>query len=219
MSPLARPALAAALVAVLAAWVAPAGAQQIYRIVGPDGRVTFSDRPPPDAAGRATMAPVVTLQGGDAANAALPFELRTATSKYPVTLYSRPGCNPCDAGRRYLVARGIPYAERTITSNEDIEALQRLTGTPTLPMVTIGVQQLKGFSEVEWAQFLDAAGYPRTSMLPATYRQPPAAPLVAAASAAPPPAAPGATATDTPPAAQSPSPSGQAPANPAGIQF
>ena len=37
----------AALVA-LALWGSVAAAQ-VYRIVGPDGRVTFSDRPPPDA--------------------------------------------------------------------------------------------------------------------------------------------------------------------------
>ena len=216
---LARPALAAALLGLLAASSLSANAQQIFRIVGPDGRVTFSDRPPVDAAGRATAAPVVAMPSttGDA-TASLPFELRTVVNRYPVTLYSRPGCIPCEGGRRFLTNRGVPFSERTVTSQEDIEALQRLAGTPTLPFITIGGQQLKGFSEVEWSQFLDAAGYPRTSQLPSTYRQPAPTPLVAAAPAqAAPPA--GAQEADQPTTRSAPPPSSPPPSNPAGIQF
>ena len=79
-----------------------------------------------------------------------------------------------------LSARGVPFTEKTVTSNEDVEALKRLAGASSVPFLTIGGQQLKGFSEVEWSQFLDAADYPKTSQLPASYRQPPATPLVAA---------------------------------------
>ena len=214
---IARPALAAALLGLLAAVSLGANAQQIYRIVGPDGRVTFSDRPPPDAAGRASAAPVVTMSPGGETTAALPFELRTVVNRYPVTLYSRPGCLPCDGGRRFLTNRGVPFNERTVTSQEDIEALQRLSGTPTLPFITIGGQQLKGFSEVEWSQFLDAAGYPKTSQLPSTYRQPSATPLVAAAPAAVPQS--GGSQGDQPPTSSAPVAPEPAPSNPAGIRF
>ena len=222
----ARPAAAAAILAVLAACSLAANAQQVFRIVGPDGRVTFSDRPPPE--GKATPAPSLPLPAGAAAgqnvaanNPALPFELRSAAGKYPVTLYSRTGCGPCDAGRSYLTSRGIPFSEKTIQSQEDVEALQRLAGTPaTLPFMTIGGQQLKGYSQVEWGQFLDAAGYPRTSQLPAGYRQPQATPLVAGAPLVPPPGVPaGGNLPGDAPAATAPTPSGPNPANPAGIQF
>src|SRR5690606_29987618 len=131
--------------------------------------------------------------------------------------YTRPGCGPCDAGRTYLSSRGIPYSERTVTSMEDIEALQRLAGTPTLPFLTIGGQQLKGYSQVEWAQFLDAAGYPKTSQLPASYRPPAPAPRVAAATARP-PEPPPPPAEEPRVAVPSPAPA-PAPSNPAGIQF
>ena len=40
-----------------------------------------------------------------------------------------------------------------------------------------GGQQLKGYSDLEWKQYLDAAGYPKSSQLPSGYRNPPAAPL------------------------------------------
>lgn len=191
------------------------GAQQVYRIVGPDGRVTFSDRPPPENAARAAPARTATPPaGGATATAALPFELRNVASRYPVTLYSGNDCGPCTSGRNFLASRGIPFTERTVTTNDDIEALKRLSGGARLPFMTIGGQQINGFSEPEWSQFLDAAGYPKTSRLPASYRNPPPAPLVAvqqpgvqqAAEAAP---------VNQPPQAQLPS---TEPA-PAGIRF
>lgn len=210
----ARPVAAAALLGVLAAWSLVAGAQQVYRITGPDGRVTFSDRPPPSGAA-ASIAPVVNLSGSESL-AALPFELRAVAERYPVTLYARPGCAPCDSGRNYLNRRGIPFSEKTVHSLEDVEALQRLAGSPTLPFMTIGGQQLKGYSEAEWGQFLDAAGYPKTSQLPNGYRNPPAAPLVAATQ----PTTPTAQSAPAQRAPQGlPTPTTPTPSNPAGIQF
>ena len=72
-----------------------AQAQPVYRIVGPDGRVTFSDRPPAD--GSKTQ----PGRGGDApaAGPGLPFELRSAAGRYPVTLYTGANCAPCSSGR------------------------------------------------------------------------------------------------------------------------
>jgi glutaredoxin len=203
------------LLVALAAASMGAAAQQVFRIVGPDGRVTFSDRPPPEA--KATPAPTVPMPAGTAAGSALPFEVRSAASRYPVTLYTGNECAPCNNGRSFLSRRGIPFTERTITTPDDATALQRLSGDARLPFLTIGGQQLRGFSEAEWAQFLDAAGYPRTSQLPPSYRRPPAAPLVAVQQPQP-AAAAEQRAPAEPPQVQAPAPS-EAPVNPAGIRF
>jgi hypothetical protein len=101
-----------------------------------------------------------------------------------------------------------------VTTNEDIDALKRLTGAPSLPFLTIGGQHLKGFSEIEWVQFLDAAGYPKTSQLPSSYSPPPASPLVAAQE----PRTPARTAAEAPRAA-APAPAAAPAENPAGIRF
>lgn len=184
--------------------------QQVYRIVGPDGKVTFSDQPPP-VASKAKVTSTSADGAGAAAVAALPFELRKVAGQYPVTLYTGDSCGPCASARSMLSARGIPFSEKTVITNEDAQALKRLSGENMLPFMTIGSQQLKGFSDAEWTQFLDAAGYPKSSVLPASYRQAAATPLVtvnapAAAAAAPAPVA------GTTPAAPAPS-------NPSGIRF
>ena len=163
---------------LLALAASHAQAQTVYRIVGPDGKVSFSDQPPPPS----SNAKVTSAgKGGSAGsgNVSLPFELKEVVQRYPVTLYTSEDCGPCGAARSLLVTRGVPFDERTIKSNEDIEALQRLSGQNSLPLVSIGSQQLKGFSDAEWSQYLDAAGYPKSAQLPASYRNPPAQPLVA----------------------------------------
>lgn len=214
----------AAASTVLALASLAAQAQPMYRIVGPDGKVTFSDRPPMDAGAKA--APVgAGSRANEDAGPALPFELRQVVGRYPVTLYSGPNCAPCLSARNLLVNRGIPFTERTVSTNEDADALQRLSGETSLPFGTIGGQQLKGFSDVEWTQYLDAAGYPKTSQLPASYRLPPAAPLVAVKradeTAARPAAAPTAAAAPaaSPAPAAAPAPGARTPNNPAGIRF
>jgi len=199
---------------------ANAQAQPIYRIVGTDGRITFSDKPPATS-GSAT----VLGEGGRAANAGaatLPFELRQVVSRYPVTLYTAENCAPCGAGRALLGSRGVPFTERTVNTAEDSAALQRLSGDNSLPLLTIGGQQLKGYSDSEWIQFLDAAGYPKTSQLPASYRNPAPAPLVVAQK----PEMPSAQAkgNQASPANGAPAiapiqPPAATPSNPAGITF
>ncbi|MES3000167.1 MAG: glutaredoxin family protein [Pseudomonadota bacterium] len=190
-----------------------ANAQQIYRIVGPDGRVTFSDKPPADGSG--SKGKSLSLSAATEV-ASFPFELRQAATRYPVTLYTSGECAPCNAGRAMLVNRGIPFSERTVGGADDIEALKRISGgTTTLPIVTIGGQQLKGYSDSEWGQYLDAAGYPHTSQLPTTYARGLPQPIVAASDPAlARPAAPAA-------AARAPATPGAPPVaeNPNGIRF
>ena len=191
-------------------------AQQVYRIVGPDGKVTFSDQPPPPASNAKVSAANGSSAGG-AASAGLPFELRQVATKYPVTLYTGNNCAPCGAGRTLLISRGVPFTEKTVATNEDTQALQRMSGDSSLPFMTIGSQQLKGFSDAEWTQFLDAAGYPASSALPASYRRPAPTSLVTVAT---PPATPAAgAAAGTASGGLPVRPAAQPSNNPAGIQF
>ena len=160
-----------------------AQAQTVYRLVGPDGKVTFSDKVPAPSDKATATGPGGKPVGNGGAT--LPFELRQVASKYPVTLYTSNNCAPCGSGRALLSGRGIPFAEKTVNTGEDAEALQRISGESSLPFLTIGGQQIKGFSDSEWTQFLDAAGYPKSSALPASFRNPAATPLVVVQKPAP----------------------------------
>ena len=218
-SSVAARAVGAAALCLLGALGGIAGAvhaQNLYRIVGPDGKVTFTDQPPAATAKLAVTTP--SLKGGVADTAALPYELRQATSKHPVTLYTTDKCKPCDSGRQLLSARGVPFAERTVTNNDDAQALQRLSGANSLPVLSVGSKQLSGFSDSEWVQALDIAGYPSKSALPTGYKNAPPQPMVSLQKTAPAED----TNTITPAQAESAKPATaptQNNANPAGIVF
>jgi glutaredoxin len=193
-----------------------AQAQAVYRIVGPDGKVTFSDKPPVAATGKST--PTVNLVSpGQAEQTNLPLDVRQVVAKFPVTLYVSSNCAPCDSGRNLLSNRGVPFTEKTVTTAEDGDALQKLSGNTSLPFLTIGGQHISGFMASEWASYLSAAGYPEQSKLPASYRRAPATSLVAVQK----PAASDTAKTAAPaPVLTNPEPApGPNPNNPAGIQF
>jgi glutaredoxin len=202
---------------------AAAQAQTIYRIVNPDGSITVTDKPPADV----SKSTAVTSRGlpVPTSNAAIPYELRQATERFPVTLYTGKDCVPCNSGRALLRQRGVPYTELTVSTSEDVEALQRISGDRSLPLLTIGSQKIKGFSDTEWTQFLTAASYPARSLLAANYRFAEPRPLVVvqrpeAAPAAPAAPAQGQVADDASRPAEGPSVAPPVTStNPNGIRF
>lgn len=181
-----KPTTARALPALLLLATVAGSAWAQYKVVAPDGSVTYTDRPPAETTSR------VTALGRNSTSAAaevgLPIDLRQAASRYPVVLYATADCPPCDNGRKLLQARGVPYSERRIASEEDALALERVIGGRTVPALTVGAQPLRGFAETDWAAYLDAAGYPRESKLPRNWPVPVATPMVERAVAAPAPA-------------------------------
>lgn len=204
-------ALAASLVSSLSLSLLCAGSAhaQLYKWVGTDGKITYSDVPPPATAKQVERKAIGG--GGETDTSGLPFELANAVKSSPVTLYTAPKCAPCTQARAMLVARGIPFSEKTVVSNDDIEKLRQVSGDAQLPFVLVGATKQQGYSQEVWNGVLSAAGYPETSMLPKTYRQAPAT----AAAPPPPPAAPAAGSSAPQRQAQgsdgTPAPAGNAP--------
>jgi hypothetical protein len=164
-----------------------------YKVVSPNGQVTYTDRPPADGSLKVIELGRASSGAPAPSGPALPVELQRLSSRFPVTLFTAGECAPCDSGRDLLKLRGVPYTERLVVSNDDIAALERTVGGRTLPALTVGAQALRGFSAPDWTSYLDAAGYPRESQLPRGWTPPAPEPLVArapapAAAAAPEPA-------------------------------
>jgi len=191
-----RPALLAGLLclAALPAWA-------LYKVVAPDGSVTYTDRPP-----TASNARITTLGRNAtpvAEGPALPADLRLIAQRYPVTLYTAADCPPCDAGRQLLQQRGVPFTEKRVLSEDDAVVLERAVGGRTVPGLTIGSQPLRGLSAPDWTAYLDAAGYPRESRLPRGWQASGTAPA-AERRAAPPVPAPVPEAAAPPPPVETP---------------
>ena len=144
-------------------------AGELYRSIDKDGKVHYSDSP---------------LMGTDDVeelkfakepkpDESLPYETQRAKQNYPVTLYVFPDCGqPCQQARNLLKKRGIPFTEKSLANQEEIDAFHKASNNGLIPSVTVGKNWLSGFLEDQWNAELDVAGYPKT----APYRPRPATP-------------------------------------------
>lgn len=139
---------------------------EMYKWVGEDGKITYSDVPPPKTA-KQVEKKFMGSSGPDTAG--LPYELAEAVKNNPVTLYTTAKCPACEQGRKLLNGRGIPFSEKTVSTNEDIALLQKLSGASTLPVLTIGRSKESGFESGAWDTALTTAGYPASNQLPKTF--------------------------------------------------
>lgn len=153
---------------------------QMYKWVGANGKIVYSDTPPPANAKKITSKAMDS--SASISNIRLPTELAAAVAKNPVTLYSAPNCGVCNEARNMLKQNGIPFLEKTINTPEDVEKLKQVSGETQIPLMLINKSKFSGFEAIEWRTALSSAGYPETNMLPKEYHYPsaePAAPPVA----------------------------------------
>ena len=140
------------------------GAGEIFHWVDKDGKVHYSDILPADA----TEVERKKLSSQTTQNEDLPYETQRAQQNFPVTLYVAGGCGaPCDQARSMLNKRGVPFTEKTLKTQQEIDAFYKTSGSTGAPTLAVGNSYLSGFLEAKWNSELDVAGYPKT----ASYRQ------------------------------------------------
>ena len=153
-----QPLLAAlGLVALL---FAAAASAQLYRWVDKDGKVHYTDTPPPTSAGKSAQ---LRSGGGNVADtSALPYATQQAVRNYPVTIYTHETCKElCADARKLLQSRGVPFREVAVADEKSREELKKVSGGDEVPVMTAGKIVTKGFGAESWHGALDAAGYPR----------------------------------------------------------
>jgi hypothetical protein len=141
-----------------------AGAQPLYKWVDKNGKVHYSDQPPPKEIKKVDKP---RLGGSFIETSEIPFSVQKAAQDFPVTLYTAADCKAdCDIARAFLRKRGIPFAEKSLASEEDVASFKKLFNSDGLyfPSLTVGSQKQQGFEEQTWHGLLDNAGYPRTAI-------------------------------------------------------
>jgi glutaredoxin len=162
---------------LLLALAAGAQAGQLYRWTDEHGRVHYTDQPPPKTARSAE----VKKLGDKPADANLPYALQMAIKNYPVTLYSADCGEICTKASALLSKRGVPYTDRNAREEDAAAALEKLTGKREVPVLVVGKEVIRGFQDATWHAALDAAGYPKTAVLPPRATKQPAKQQAAAA--------------------------------------
>jgi glutaredoxin len=185
---------AAALLALGLAADGSAQDKQLYKYTDADGRVVYSDKPPPASARnvqpKRLNANVITTNEQ-------PLAAQIASEKYPVTLYTFDCGEICQNAEALLNRRGVPFTTVNVAETQGAARLQALTGANAAPVLQVGDKLVsKGLNEARWQAMLDEAGYPKT---PPPRRVPPGS-----AGGNPPPDT--RTRSETPPAPPAPEP-------------
>jgi len=133
---------------------------QVYRWVDENGRVRYSDTPPPASAKGVQKKQYSTGAG----EPGLSYATQRAMREHPVVLYTAPECGQiCADGKALLDKRGVPYREVVVRSNEQIAELRKLAGSQ-VPALIVGAQALSGYEATAWTGALDRAGYPSAAV-------------------------------------------------------
>ena len=166
---------------MVAVWLAaasmPLTAAQLYQWKDAQGRMVYSDHPPPP---NITSSQQKSFKGS-VIETGESYATRSAREKNPVTLYASACGTPCDQARQLLSERGVPFSSKDPqASPEAQEALKKLTGRLNVPVLVIGSDKIDGFETGQWQDALDRAGYPKSA--------PPGSKPASAPAAAPAPA-------------------------------
>ena len=165
------------LLALLLA-AAPVLAQQMYRWTDAEGRVHYSDQPPPkDAKNVQTK----NLGANVVETEAIPYATQVARRRNPVTLYAFECGDVCTQAKNLLRGRGVPFNEIDPRQPANAEKLKALTGGTDVPVLQVGETVVNGYETGRWQTALDNAGYPVT----VSARQSAAAAKAGGAAAAP----------------------------------
>lgn len=136
-----------------------AAAASLYRWVDADGKVHYTDQPPPSDA-RTVEEKRFDIRPSEGRQ--VPYAVQVARKDFPVTLYIADCGEPCAKARELLRQRDVPYAEKDVMLTAEQEALKKLTGGRVeVPLLIVGKNVLRGFSQTAWNDELDKAGYPK----------------------------------------------------------
>lgn len=129
-------------------------AQNLYKSVGPDGRVVYSDQPP--AEGRLEK----TMQFKNLPSSSLPAsassqldQLRKQKARQQaavqgdqVVMYTTAWCGYCKKAKAYLASKGISYQEFDIETERGMAAYAQAGGEGGVPLLLFKGERVKGFS-------------------------------------------------------------------------
>jgi glutaredoxin len=174
----------AAFMLLLVVLLSSESAWALYKVVGPDGRVTYTDRPPSEGTESVTELRLrVPPPAAASKPASAPAERNKPTESPPtppVDLFTGAACDRCEEARTWLVKRGLPYREFRVDSDEDRLAYRDTMGGKSLPGLRTSKGSTRGFSINRWQSLIDDAGYSPSLQLPDSWRPAPATPLAGA---------------------------------------
>jgi len=133
-------------------------AASLFKWVDKEGKVHYGDKPDEGA----VKAEKKKFAAPSADDGNLSYGVRKAKQDFPVTLFVAANCGEiCVQARALLNKRGVPFSEKNLVTQVEIDAFKVKTGGEAIPTLMVGKAVLKGFEAGQWNSELDIAGYPK----------------------------------------------------------
>ena len=157
------------LIVCAIALAAAVSAQTVYKSLGPDGRVVYSDRAP--ASGHLEK----TMKFADLPSSALPASAASFMEQFrrthpsdaglavPVSgggtiLYSAAWCGYCKQAKAWLAAQGVAYQDIDVDTPSGMASLAQVSGGKGgIPVLVAKGQKVSGFSTAAYAAIFPPA--------------------------------------------------------------
>ena len=121
------------LLSMLLALPASAG---VYKWMDAQGRIQYSDTPPPAA--RATQLKLQSYTG--------PVQVsRAIGADSGVTLYTTEWCGVCKRAKAFLKQNGVPFREWDVEKTDYGSLKFKQLGGSGVPLITVGSEKMMGF--------------------------------------------------------------------------
>ena len=130
---------------------APPAQAEIYKVVGADGKVSYTDKNPQPTATQTEKLKVQPSSG--AASASSPN-----ASARKVTLLSAQWCGACQQAKAYMNSRNIAFVEWDIDQSDYARTKIKALGAKGVPVILVGQQTMVGFSPEQLDAMLKNAG-------------------------------------------------------------
>ena len=142
-------------------------AEALYKVVGPDGKITYTDQPPADPKTATTMQ-ITSAPSTPLPDAVLKYQAelqksmqgRLASAKVadsgPPALFSAAWCGYCTQAKAYLAAKSIRNREYDIDTEDGARAYVEAGGKKGIPLLVSGSKRQQGFSPASYDSFFAA---------------------------------------------------------------
>ena len=145
-------------VVLLALLIVPLlASSEVYKWTDAQGRIHYSDSPPPEAKAKQVKIKVSSIQGPAVVSALTASP--PAKSKDKVRIYTTPWCGYCKKAKAHLAAKSVLYEEVDVEASEQGRSEFTRIGGHGVPVILVGRQRMDGFSAAALDAMLAAAGW------------------------------------------------------------
>lgn len=137
----------------------------LYKSIGPDGKVIYSDQPDP----RAQTSKRLTFENLPASPLSAETQAyleqlqksaeqrASAASQDDVVLFSAVWCGYCKHAKNYLASKRVVYREFDIDTKQGLAAYAQAGGRSGVPLLVVNGQRVSGFSSAAYDAVLPKA--------------------------------------------------------------